>query len=185
MITRKQSLFGLAALLLLGTLATAQGLGGERHSGRSGEGRGGFGRAARIERRAGIRKFVRGLEITDGQRAQALAAAKAIAPIAQSARSEARTILENARKNNPTGDRAAIRESVRASLEALRERTLATVQPIARGVFDTLTVEQKDKLRAAAEKHGRTFDADRATRRLGRLLARPRAVEFLEARTQR
>jgi hypothetical protein len=57
--------------------------------------------------------------------------------------------------------------------------------PIARGVFDTLTPAQKDQLRAAAEKHGRAFDAERATQRLGRLLARPRAVEVLEARTKR
>jgi hypothetical protein len=158
-------------------LATAQGL-GRGH--RSAEGR-----AGRFERRAEIRKFAAKLEITDFQRAQALAAAKAIAPIAQSARSEARTIIENARKANPTGDRRAIRESVRESIKAVRERALAQVTPMARSVFDTLTVEQKDKLRAAAEKHGRTFDADRATQRIGRLLARPRAVEFLEARTKR
>ena len=177
MFTRKTTLFSLAALLTLGTLATAQG-----------EGRGhrfGEGREGRIERRAQIRKFAQKLEITDYQRAQALTAAKAIAPIAQSARAEARTILENARKANPNGDRQAIRAAARPQLEALKERTVAQALPIARGVFDTLTVEQKDKLRAAAEKHGRTFDADRATKRLGRMLARPRAVEVLEARTRR
>lgn len=175
--THKTTLFGLAALLTLGTFAAAQGHSREGRHGRHGEGR--------IERRADIRKFVRGLEITEFQRTQALAAAKAIAPIAQSARSEARAIIENARKANPTGDRKAIRAAVREQLKGLKERTVTQVVPIARGVFDTLTVEQKDKLRAAAEKHGRTFDADRATRRLGRLLARPRAVEFLEARTKR
>jgi Spy/CpxP family protein refolding chaperone len=176
MFTRKTTLFGLAALLVLGTFATAQGLGRDHRHGRFGE---------RGERRAAIKQFVRGLEITDYQRAQALTAAKAIAPIAQSARSEARTIIENARKANPTGDRKAIRESVRESLEALRERAVTQALPIARGVLDTLTPEQKDKLRAAAEKHGRTFDAEKAARRIGFLLARPRAVEFLEARTKR
>jgi hypothetical protein len=175
MFTHKTTLFGLVALLALGTLATAQGRG---H--RFGEGREG-----RFERRAEIRKFAGKLEITDAQRAQALAAAKAIAPIAGAARAEARTILENARKANPNADRQAIRESVAGQLKALKERTVAQVLPVARGVFDTLTVEQKDKLRAAAEKHGRTFDAERATKRLGRVLASPRAVQFLEARTSR
>lgn len=177
MFTHKPVLFALAALLALGSLATAQ----EKGRGH----RGMDGRAGRFERRAEIRKFVRGLEITDAQRAQALVAARAIAPIAQSARSEARTILENARKANPSGDRAAIRAAVKPQLEALKQRTLAQAMPIARGVFDTLTPAQKDQLRAAAEKHGRTFDAERATQRLGRLLARPRAVEVLEARTKR
>lgn len=177
MFTHKPTLFALAALVTLGTLATAQGL----HRGHRGE----DGRGARFERRAEIRKLVRGLEITDAQRAQALAAAKAIAPIAQSARSEARSIVETARKNNPNGDRQAIRESVRPQLQALKERTIAQAMPIARGVFDTLTPAQKDKLRSAAESHGRTFDADRATQRLGRLLARPRAVEVLESRIKR
>lgn len=177
MITKKTTLFALGALLTLGTIATAQGSKGEREFG----GR----HAGRFERRAEVRKFVRELGITDAQRAQALTAAKAIQPIAQSARAEARAILENARKANPTGDRQAIRESVRAAMQALKERARDQVLPIARNVFDTLTPEQKDKLRAAAERHGRTFDADLATQRIGRLLARPRAVEFLEARTRR
>lgn len=176
MFTRKTTLFGLAALLILGTLATAQGFERGQRSERSTR----FG-----ERRAQIQKFVRGLEITEFQRAQTLAAAKAIAPIAQAARSEARAIIESARKANPNGDRKAIRESVRDSIKAVRERAEVQVTLRARSVFDTLTVEQKDKLRAVAEKHGRTLDDALATRRIGRLLARPRAVEFLEARTNR
>lgn len=187
MFTRKSLLFGLAGLVLCATFAIAQE--GTRTGQRGGH-RGPFAerradRLERFERRAEIRKFVRKLEIDDVQRAQALAAAKAIAPIAKSVRAEARTILENARKANPTGDRAAIREATRESLKALRARAEGQIVPIARGVFDTLTLDQKDKLRAAAERHGRTFDAERATRRIGFLLARPRAVEFLEARTQR
>ncbi|MDZ4772889.1 MAG: Spy/CpxP family protein refolding chaperone [Planctomycetota bacterium] len=182
MFTQKTTLFGLAALLALGTFATAQGTGrGQKFD----ESRGRFERRAGFEKRAKLKKFVRELEITDAQRAQALAAAQTIAPIAQSARAEARTILENARKANPTGDRQAIRESVRAAMQSVKERAQGQVLPIARNVFDTLTPEQKDKLRAAAERHGRTFDSERAAQRMGRMLASPRAVEFLEARTGR
>ena len=73
-------------------------------------------------------------------------------------------------------------ESVRSAMQSVKERAQGQVLPIARNVFDKLTPEQKDKLRAAAERHGRTFDPERATQRIGRMLARPRAVEFLEAR---
>ena len=186
MSTRKTLLFGLVGLLTLATFAFAEERARGGHRGFLGERRAQrLERGQRFERRAEIRKFVRALEITDAQRANALAAAQAIAPIAQAARTEARGIVENARKQNTTGDRSAIREATRASLKALRERTAAQVLPIAKGVFDSLTVEQKDKLRAAAERHGRTFDPEKATRKIGFLLARPHAVEFLERRTQR
>ncbi|MBL8859158.1 MAG: hypothetical protein JNL28_11670 [Planctomycetes bacterium] len=208
MISLKWTLCGLAAITLFATAATAQGA-REGHgknfwregarsermgaraefaarmgaradfTGMRGE------RADRRERRGEIRKFVRTLEITEFQRAQALAAAKSIAPIAAAARAEARTLIENARKSNTTGDREAVRAAVREQLKALRERTRDQILPYGQGVFNLLTVEQKAKLAAAAEKRGRTFDADKAVRRMTWALARPRAVEFLEARTQR
>lgn len=181
MISIKTTLFGLAALTLLATVTVAEGRRGEHGRKFLREGA----RAERLERRGEIAKFVRSLEITDFQRAQALAAAKSIAPIASAARAEARGIIENARKSNQTGDKAAIRAAAREQIKALRERAVEQAKPFAQGVFDLLTVEQKAKLAAAAEKHGRTFDADRAVRRMTRLLARPRAVEFLEARTKR
>lgn len=178
-LSTKSILFGLTTTLLLSSLALADG--GKPRTGNDGIGRG---RHARFERRQHVRQFVRSLEFTDAQRANALAAAKTIAPIAEAARAEGRKLIEDARKNNQTGDRTAIRAAVKAQIEALRERTLKQIEPIGRGLLQSLTPDQRAKIQAALEKHGKTYDEERAARRISLMLARPRAVQFLEARTQ-
>lgn len=202
-ITTKTTVLSLTAALILTSFAVAQG-GRHAHRGdagdgqnprtgevRTGDARGGEGRGAfrermreRFQRREALRKFVRSMEFTDAQRAQALQSAKVVAPIAESARAEARAIVENARKAKPDATRAERRELVKPQLQALKERTASQILPQGQALLGSLTAEQRAKLVAAAEKHGRTFDEQRAARRLAFLLSRPKAVAFLEARVR-
>ena len=139
----------------------------------------------RGDRRIERREFVRSLEITNEQRVRALQAARAVQPAVESARAQALKIIAEARAANPNGDRAAIRETVRAKIQALREQARAEVEPSARALVATLTPEQRQKLAAFAKTRGVTFDENRFTARLGRMLARPRAAMFLERRQGR
>ena len=173
---------GLVALTLLGTLtfAAADGTRGPT-PGADGQGQrhGRFQGRHKIEK---LRKFARSLQFSDAQRAAALQAARAVQPVAEQARTQARSIVQAARQANPTGDRAAIRAAVQGQLKALRERTAQQIEPNGRALTATLTPEQRAKLVQRAEKHGRTFDENRFTRRISFLLSRPRAVQFLERR---
>ena len=140
-----------------------------------------FRRAMRQERR----DLLASLGVTDEQRRTALAKARAAAPIVTSAKDEARRIVAQAwaaAAKDPAGDRKALRESVRAQLKALREKTRGQVEPLAKDVVASLTPEQRAKLDDAAAKRGRTVDEARLTRRVARMLSRPMAVPYLEAR---
>ena len=64
----------------------------------------------------------------------------------------------------------------------LRERARDQVEPSARSLAATLTSEQRQKVQDFAKAHGANFGEEHFTARLGRLLARPRAVEFQEQR---
>lgn len=165
----------LGAALVCGAVGLAATEGNGRHDGR------GQRRLQRIERR----EFVRSLHFTDGQRAQALASARAVRPTVEAARAEAKKIISDARAANPTGDREAIRATVKDRIQALRASARTQVEPNARALAATLTPEQRQKLQDRAAAHGRTFDENRFVARLGHMLARPRAVEFLERRQAR
>lgn len=173
----------LVALTLLGTLAFAAGDGRRALAGGA-DGGARHGRFARHQRIEKVREVLRSLNFSDAQRAAALQAARNVQPIAEQARTEAKGIVQAARKENPTGDRATIREAVRAQLKALHERTRTRIEPNGRAITATLTPEQRAKLAEIAAKHGRTFDENRFTRRMSFLLSRPRAVEILERRQE-
>ena len=127
--------------------------------------------SARRLRRA--REFVRSLEITDTQRAQAREAAKALEPLADDLRPRAREILERARAFRSAGDRegarSLLRDELRPPLQGAKTRALPIVEPL----IDSLSPAQRAKLEQAARAHGREFDEQRAARRLARVLARP------------
>ena len=142
-------------------------------------------RAERFERARAGREFLRGLEITDAQRQLALEEARAIAPRARELRREAMRIRQEAREGVRTGDREAIRAQTRERLRALRERARAELAPHGRALVDSLTPEQRAKIEARLAERGRTFDAQRASERAARWLARPRVHDRLEARSRR
>lgn len=127
--------------------------------------------------------FLRSLEITDAQRGIALQEARLAAPIAESARDEARRILARAwAQAQNGGDRQALRESVRAQIKTLRENAFTNVEPLARRLLSTLTPEQRARIEAAAKARGRSVDEDRLVRRAAFLLTRRMTVPMLEAR---
>lgn len=179
----KSTCLSLTAVLLIASLALAQGSeGGKKH--REGPRTGARARLhARIERRAHIRELVRSMGFSDTQKAQALQAARTVQPIAQAARAEAQQIVQTARKNDPTGTRAEIRAAVKDQIKAVRERAASQILPSGRALLASLTPEQRAKIQERLAKHGKTFDEEKVARRLGFLLSRPGAVKFLE-RTQ-
>jgi Spy/CpxP family protein refolding chaperone len=157
----------------------------------AGEGRRGFGKARKAaplaakERRARANRLIRSLDATDAQRALVLEKARAAAPIVAGARDEARRIVARAwvAAGEKAGtDRKSIRAGVREEMKALRERTRAQVEPLARDVAASLTAEQRAKIEAAFAKKGRTLDDAKLTRIAARLISRPMTVAYLEAR---
>jgi hypothetical protein len=179
----KSTCLSLTAVLLIASLAFAQGTdGGKNHRDGSRAGR----RArmhARMERRAHIRELVQAMAFTDTQKAQALQAARTVQPIAQAARADAKAIVEAARKSDPTGTRAEIRAAVKDQIKAVRERAASQILPSGRALLASLTPEQRAVIQERLAQHGKSFDEEKVARRLGFLLARPGAVKFLESRT--
>ncbi len=171
----------LALLVLAGTVYATTGQDPALRHGR----RDRASRAERVERVRQGREFLRGLEITDAQRALALEQARAIAPRARELRREALRIREDTREGVRTGDRDAIRAETRGRIRELRERARVELAPHGRALVDSLTPEQRAKIEARLAERGRTFDAQRASERAGRWLARPRVHERLEARQPR
>jgi len=90
-----------------------------------------------------------------------------------------------ARNAQQTGDRQQIREKARADLKALRERTLLQIAPQAQGLVALLTPEQRAQIQERAQKHGRTVDDQKLTKRFAMLLSRPGAASFLERHNRR
>lgn len=178
----KTVLLAFTGTTLLASLAIAQGQreGRARGAGDPADGRRGAEtrterRADRIERRLErlerARRFVRELDLTDAQRALARQEAQALAPAAKAAREEARGILDAARERRRGGDREGAREQAREQLKGLRERTRAEFTPHGRALIQSLTPEQRARIEARLAERGRTFDAERASERVGRWLA--------------
>jgi hypothetical protein len=138
----------------------------------------------RTARRGELHRFIRSLGLSDSQRAVALEEAKAAEPIARSARTEAMKIRTEARRTHPD-DRAAAREDARPKLKDLRERTLASLRPLAQRMLSTLTPEQRARITESAKKRGRTIDENRLEDITSWLLTRPRTVQRLERHVQR
>src|SRR6185436_2477011 len=87
--------------------------------------------------------------------------------------------IERARSDESRDPRA-----LHERLHALRDATREALEPNARRLVASLTPEQRAKLEAAAERHGRKFDAERLTERFTRLLAHPRFAQRMQERAQ-
>ena len=133
----------------------------------------------RTRERGELRRFLRKLDATDAQRATALEEARAARPIARAARLEGREIRVEARREHP-GDRDAARATARERLRDLRQRTLASLQPLARKVVATLTPDQRKTLEDAARARGKELDAARLEKLVSWLLTRPGTLARLE-----
>lgn len=129
--------------------------------------------------RGELRRFLRKLDATDAQRATALEQARAARPIARAARLEGREIRVEARREHP-GDREAARATARERIRDLRERTLASLEPLARKVVATLTPDQRKTLEDAARARGKELDAARLEKLVSWLLTRPGTLAHLE-----
>ncbi|HTF89990.1 MAG TPA: Spy/CpxP family protein refolding chaperone [Planctomycetota bacterium] len=153
-----------------------------QHGQRPGEGR--QDRPGRLERDAGGRharlgervrrgrELIRSLGVTEQQKEQERGVAKALKPIADEVRPQARFLIQQARELARSGDRAAARELLRTQLRPMLAQAMERARPLVQPLVGTLTPEQRAKLEAAAAAHGRTFDQDRFTRRLAMRLAR-------------
>ncbi|MEO6711078.1 MAG: Spy/CpxP family protein refolding chaperone [Planctomycetota bacterium] len=118
------------------------------------------------------REFMRSLDVTEQQKEQARGVAKALQPIADEVRPQARLLIEQARGLARSGDRAAARELLRTQLRPMLEQAMERARPLVQPLVGTLTPEQRAKIEAAASAHGRSFDEDRFTRRLAWRIAR-------------
>ena len=182
---------------LAGALATSAlagdgaGRHGGRHAGRHGERRAELRERFRqgvTQRRRKAADFLASLQSTDEQRRVVLEQAKAAAPIVRAAREEARGLIAKAwaaATKDGTIDRKAAREAVKEQLKALRERTRAQVEPMAKQVVATLTPEQRATIQAHAAKHGRTVDDAKLAKFAAHLITRPMTAAYLEARLAR
>jgi hypothetical protein len=139
---------------------------------------------ARARDRGELRRFLKSLDATEAQRAVALEQARAAGPIARGARLEGRQIRIEARHDHP-GDRAAARAAARPRIRELRERTLASLQPLSQKILASLAPEQRKKLEDAARARGREFDEARLEKIVSWLLTRPRSLTHLEKGARR
>ena len=139
------------------------------------------GRQARMRAGWARLKAFESLGFTAEQRRLMIERARAIAPIVESARAEARRLVAGALVQAKTGDRAAIREQTKERLQALRKGAAEKIAPLARDVVLSLTPEQRGKIAEFAAKRGRTVDDEMLVRRFGRALARPMTLPYLEA----
>jgi len=161
----------LGALLAASLAAIPAFAGDGRHEGRHARKRAGWARLKAFE----------SLGFTAEQRHLMIERARAIAPIVESGKAEARRLIAQALVEAETGDQDAIRARVKESLKALRKGAAEKIAPLARDVVASLTPEQRAKIEAFAAKHGRTVDDDMLVRRFGRALARPMTLAYLEA----
>jgi len=175
------------AAVLAGGLATAALAGDGRRGGgrgRRGDKAGDAGQEATGQKRGKGLAFLASLQFTDAQRHTMLDKARAAAPIVEGAKAEARRIVAAAwaKSGDAKPDRQAIRAEVKTQIQALRAKTWPQIEPLAKEVVATLTPEQRQKIEAAAGKRGKTVDDEKLTKLMGRLISRPMAVPYLEAR---
>ncbi len=194
MTNRKWLAAAAVATVLAGGLATAA-LAGDGSSSGGGQpsgqpaARGGWRMKLRQliqRRRARALGFLASLQFTDAQRQMMLDKARAAAPIVEGAKADARKVVAQAwAQASQSGgkiDRAALRAQVRDQVKAIREKAWTQLEPLAKDVVATLTPEQRQKFQDAATKHGRTLDDAKLAKFMGRLITRPMAVPYLEAR---
>lgn len=127
--------------------------------------------------RGRARDVLRDLDLSDAQRELARREADALRPAAQALREEARAIVAAARAGVRTGDRQVAKAEAQEALRELRARARAEFTPAGRALVASLTPEQRARIEARLSAHGRTFDEERASERVGRWLARPHATE--------
>ena len=174
--------------VLAGVIAVAVFAGAAAPSALAGGGRRAGKRAAKAaevvrQKRRSVAEIVASLGITDEQRALVLAKAREAAPIVAGARDEVRRAVARAWASAGSGaDRKAVRTSVKAEIQAIRERARGQIEPLAREVVTSLTPEQRRKLEEAVSRRGKTLDDAKLTRFAARLISRPMTVPFLEAR---
>ena len=144
-------------------------------------GDGGHGRHARMRAGKARLRMFESLDFTADQRHLMIERARAIGPIVESAKAEARRMIADALVQARTGDREAIRAQVKENVKALRQGTAEKIAPLARDVVQSLTAEQRSKIAEFAAKRGRTVDDDMLVRRFSRALAKPMTLAYLEA----
>lgn len=179
---KAQLLLGVGTLLLLGGAAFAFAQEPQREPGRGGAaaaraqhgGDRAHGPHRRGERLREARKFVRSLELSEEQRAEARRVARELKPLAEELRPQVREVRDGARELRRTGQREAAREYRKRELEPLREQARERGLPLVRPLIDQLTPEQRAKCEERARAHGREFDPDRAAKRLGLFLSAKR-----------
>jgi len=133
-----------------------------------------------VKRMRQRREFVRSLEISEAQRESARAAARELAPLAETLRPQVSALLERARALRREGDREGARNVLKNELKPLLESAKPQTQRALAPLVASLTPEQRAKLEAAAQRRGRSFDEQRFAHRLGLRLSSRRAPERLE-----
>ncbi len=115
------------------------------------------------------RPLLRALGLTRAQKEQALAVAREAQPLVRELRARIRAERGQGREH--------VRDLVRETFQELR--------PQVRGLLDTLTPEQRERVTALARRHGRTLDEGRLERRLAFLLSRPGAAARIQRNLER
>lgn len=131
--------------------------------------------AGRDHARRGLR-VLKALELNDAQKAILADGRAAAEPVRADLRAKIKALFEAPKSpTTPTegqgnaDERKARREKIRALIEAAR----AQVEPSAQKFVGALTVEQKSKLSELAQKHGKTFDEAKFTKRIAGMLLAP------------
>jgi hypothetical protein len=130
-----------------------------------------------VKRMRQRRDFARSLEISEAQRESARAAARELAPLAESLRPQVKALLERARALRRDGDREGARNVLKNELKPLLESVKPQTERALAPLMGSLTPEQRAKLEAAAQRRGRSFDEQRFAHRLGLVLSSRGAQE--------
>ncbi|MBL8801867.1 MAG: hypothetical protein JNN27_07730 [Planctomycetes bacterium] len=130
-----------------------------------------------VKRMRQRRDFLRSLEITEVQRESARAAARELAPLAETLRPQVKALLERARALRRACDREGARKVLENELKPLLASAKPQTQRAVAPLVGSLTPEQRAKLEAAAQRRGRSFDEQRFAHRLGLALSSRRGQE--------
>ena len=167
----------LAAVLAAAPLAALAGPSSDGRPAAGRAGRDGAGRAGHRMRHRAMRnarhtmKVLKSLDLTDAQKAL-LADGRAGA---ESVRADLRTKIKAVFETPVTGDKPEdLRAARRAKIKELMEAARTQVEPSAAKFVSALSPEQKAKLAEAAQKHGKTFDEAKFTKRVAGLFLAPK-----------
>lgn len=177
----KQAALVACALLIAGGVSWAAA----QESQRAGEGRAEHARGfehVRGQRHARLRaahkrqqrgqEFLRSLAVSESQKKAARTIAQSLRPIVDELRPQVMPLWKQARELARSGNRDAARELLRSELRPIVKDALVRAEPLVQPLVATLRPDQRAKLEAAAAARGKTFDEERFTRRLTRMLAR-------------